>query len=160
MISIRLSSLVLIHVGIAINAAVRAGVVGADVGTLGAAALLPRGLFLMLKPIGKKELLNDAAVDAVGFGDSAAYQIIAATGRHPDAVALRDGRQLISQLDFEALTATGDFHACGLFEFREIAFDLTVFGHEAEDAALDETLEFAGQLFKGFEEETAVANAG
>ena len=149
-----------VDVGVAINAAVRASVVGADVGTLGAAAVRPSGLFFVLKAAGEKELLNNAAVDAVGFWDSVAYQVIAAAGRHPDAVALGDDRQLIGQLDFETLTAAGDFHACGPLEFREIAFDLAVFGHEAEDAALDETLEFGRQLFKGFEEEIAVANAG
>ncbi len=63
----------LIHIGVTVNTAVRAGVIGSNVRALGTAALFPCGFFFVRKAIGKEQALNNTAVDTVGFFDAVVY---------------------------------------------------------------------------------------
>ena len=73
MIPERFVGSVLVYICIAVNAAVRAGVIGADIGAFCAAAFFSRRLMIVRETIRKKQLSNNTAVNAMGLFDTIVY---------------------------------------------------------------------------------------
>ena len=148
----------LIHICVAVYAAVRTGVIGADVGAFGAAALFPCW-FIAIKKIGWGEkLLYNLAVDTTGLFDSFVDQIIATAGEHPDSVMLCDGCQFVCQINFKIAVAIVNFQTVQFLKFGKIANDFAVVYNEAEITAFNVSFELAGKLLKCSDIEIAVAN--
>ena len=63
------AGLLLVHIGVAVHTAVRAGVIRSDVRAFRAAAFFSCGFLFVLEAIGEKQALNNIAVDAMGFID-------------------------------------------------------------------------------------------
>ena len=154
-----IAGLLLVRICIAVCAVVGAGIIGADVGALCAAALVPRWFCFIIEAIRGKQLFNNTAIDAMGFFDFVANQVIAAAGKHPDSETSGDVCQFVCQLDFEIAAAIEDFQAMRLFKLGKIADDFAVLDNEAEVTAFNESSEFGGQLFKGTDVKIAVADA-
>jgi len=68
-----LVGLFFIRIGVAVNTAVRAGVISSNVCAFRAAAFISRGFFFVLEAIRKEQALNDTAIDTMGFPDSVIY---------------------------------------------------------------------------------------
>lgn len=147
-----------VGVCIAVDAAVGAGVVGTDFGAFGAAALFARWLFLGGKSVGIEQPLDDSSIHTVGLLDLLAEQIFSAAGMHLDPVRFGDVRKLVGQVDLLLFAHICDSDAGVSAKLLEIAFDLALFGDNAEVASLDHSFQLCGQLAESSEEVIIVAN--
>jgi subtilisin family serine protease len=140
-----LRGLPLVDVGVAIDAAVRAGVVFAYVRALAAAAFLAGGNHLA-RSAGGKELAYDLAVDAVRFENAVGNQVVAAAGVQGHPVRRRDVRQGFGQFAPGGEVGVLDRHAGSPLKVAETALDLAVLDRETEVAALDMALQLLCQF--------------
>ena len=63
----------LVYICIAVNTAVRAGVVRSNIRALGAAAIFSCRFFFVLEAIGKEQALNYTTIDTMGFFNAVVY---------------------------------------------------------------------------------------
>ena len=80
----------LVHVGVAVNAPMDAGIIGPDIGTLGTPTLLPRRPVLELPLSLGEKVTDDLPVNAVGLLDAPPDQVLAAAGVHRDSMVPGD----------------------------------------------------------------------